>query len=110
MKEEGRKRLRERLGGSGSRRVGIAMVAVVVASWLPVMASACPVCYGEAEGGVIDGARMAIVFMAVLVYALIGGGIALVFALRRRAQRLQQEMDPRRGLRLVHPEPSAVAD
>lgn len=107
MKEEGRNRPHERLG---SRRPALVVLAVVLGTWIPAVASACPVCYGEAEGGVIDGARLAIVFMAVLVYALIGGGIGMVFALRRRAQRLQEEKDPRRGLRLVHPEPSAVAD
>lgn len=84
-----------------SRRIGVAALAVVLGSWLPAAASACPVCYGEAEGGVVDGARLAIVFMAVLVYALIGGGVAMVFALRRRALRLQKENDPRHGLHLV---------
>lgn len=83
------------------RRLALVVLAAVVGSWLPVVASACPVCYGEAEGGVVDGARLAIVFMAVLVYALIGGGIAMVFALRRRALRLQKENDPRHGLHLV---------
>jgi len=78
------------------------VLGVALGVALPDVASACPVCYGEAEGGFIDGARLAIVFMAVLVYALIGGGIGMVIALRRRAQRLQKERDPRRGLGLVH--------
>ena len=107
MKEDARRSLP---GRPWSRRLGIGLWAAILGSWLPAVAWACPVCYGEAEGGVVDGARMAIVFMAVLVYALIGGGIGMVIALRRRARRLQKERDPRRGLHLVHPEPSAVAD
>jgi len=92
------------------RRIRAVALALVVGTLVATAASACPVCYGEVEGGVITGARLAIVFMAVLVYALIGGGIGVFIALRRRALRLQKERDPRRGLRLIHPEPRAVSD
>jgi len=73
-------------------------VAFVLLAAAP--ATACPVCFGEAESGIIDGVRWAIVFMGALVYALIGGGIALVIVLRRRALRQQ---DPHKGLKLVPP-------
>lgn len=78
--------------------IGVLLAAGTLALAGP--AAACPVCFGEAESGIIDGVRWAIVFMGALVYALIGGGIALVIALRRRVRRLQ---DPHRGLKLVPP-------
>lgn len=74
-------------------------VAALALAWGP-LAAACPVCFGEAEAPVIDGVRWAIVFMAVLVYGLIGGGIALFLVLRRRSA---AAADPRRGLPLVSP-------
>lgn len=61
-------------------------------------ASACPVCYGETESGFLDGARLSVIFMGALTYLLIGGGLGVFLALRRRVQRLQ---DPQQGLRLV---------
>lgn len=65
-------------------------------------AAACPVCYGGTEGAMMDGLRWSIVFLGALVYVLLGGGIALAFALRRRARRLADRLaDPHRGLHLV---------
>ncbi|HEX2254727.1 MAG TPA: hypothetical protein VHQ65_15785 [Thermoanaerobaculia bacterium] len=75
----------------------VAVFAVLVAAWaLPALA--CPVCYGEAEGKVIDGTKMSMAFLGSLVYLVFAGAGGLVFALRRRVRRLQ---DPRRGLCLV---------
>ena len=47
-------------------------------------ANACSVCYGAAEGDMIDGARAAIVFMLALTYVLLGGGIGMVWIAHRR--------------------------
>lgn len=65
-------------------------------------AVACAVCYGQAQGDVISGAKLSIVFLGALVYAVIGGGVGVLFALRRRVRR---NLDPHHGLRLVHSEP-----
>ena len=65
-------------------------------------ALACAVCYGQAEGDVISGAKLSILFLGALVYVVIGGGVGVLFALRRRVRR---NLDPHHGLRLVHSEP-----
>ncbi|MEM7482231.1 MAG: hypothetical protein AAF481_13730 [Acidobacteriota bacterium] len=80
-------------------RAATTTVLVIAALFLwPGDLLACPVCYGEAEEPVIDGARWSIIFLGGLLYAMIGGGLTLFLLLRRRAQRLQE---PQRGLRLV---------
>lgn len=53
-------------------------------------AAACPVCYGDTDSPMIRGAELSILFMAILTYALIFGGVALFIVLRRRARRLAQ--------------------
>jgi len=64
-------------------------------------AAACPVCFGDTDDDhIANGVRWSMVFLGALVYLVIGGGLAMVLALRRRVRRLQ---DPRRGLRLVQP-------
>lgn len=78
-----------------------ALLAVVVAGLLQaVPAAACPVCYGEAGGDVIDGAKLSILFLGGLVYVVIGGGAGVILALRRR---VRKNLDERRGLHLVPP-------
>lgn len=76
--------------------------AALVAGWLVAApAFACPVCYGQAEGSVIDGAKLSVIFLGALVYVLIGGGIALAVVVHRRAVK---NLDARKGLRLLPPE------
>lgn len=77
-------------------------VATLAAGWLlAAPAFACPVCYGEAEGSVIDGAKLSVIFLGALVYLLIGGGVALAVVVHRRAVK---NLDAHRGLRLLPPE------
>jgi hypothetical protein len=64
-------------------------------------ALACPVCYGQADNAVIDGAKLSVIFLGALVYVLIGGGIALAVLAHRRAVK---NLDPHKGLRLLPPE------
>lgn len=83
------------------RRIA-ARVGVMVAGWLVAApAFACPVCYGQAEGSIIDGAKLSVIFLGALVYVLIGGGIALAVVVHRRAVK---NLDARKGLRLLPPE------
>lgn len=64
-------------------------------------AFACPVCYGEASGSMIDGAKLSVAFLGGLVYLVISGGVGAVLVLRRH---VRKNMDPRRGLHSVPPE------
>ena len=87
-------------GRATTRRTRAAILAVTAA--LAVLwaapALACPVCYGEAEGGVIDGTKMSVAFLGGLVYLLLFGGVGMAMVVRRRAMRAS---DLRHGLHLV---------
>jgi hypothetical protein len=72
--------------------------ALALATGSAAPALACPVCYGEASGGVIDGTKMSVAFLGGLVYLLLFGGAGMMLVVRRRALRT---MDPRHGLRLI---------
>lgn len=68
------------------RRMGRAWILASAAILLlPELAGACAVCYGAAEGDMIDGARASILFLLGLTYLVLGGGIGLVLVARRRA-------------------------
>lgn len=84
-------------------------VALAVAVLAAPRAFACPVCYGEADSGILDGARLSVIFMGLLTYGMIGGGLGIFLALRRRVRRLQQQQDPREGLHLVGSQTSSEA-
>lgn len=80
----------------------IQTIAVLIVGWLAAApAFACPVCYGEASGSMIDGAKLSVAFLGGLVYLVIGGGVGAVLVLRRH---VRKNMDPRRGLHSVPPE------
>jgi hypothetical protein len=83
---------------SGRRHLAVAVGALALAALWALPALACPVCYGEAEGGVIDGTRMSVAFLGGLVYLVLFGGVGMVLVARRRALR---SGDPRHGLHLV---------
>jgi hypothetical protein len=63
-----------------------ATVGVAGGALLPRLAHACAVCYGNAEGDVIGGTRLSVVFLLGLTYLLLGGGIG-AFLLARRHHR-----------------------
>lgn len=84
------------MSGRG-RTAGAAAALALVAGWA-APALACPVCYGEASGGVIDGTKMSVAFLGGLVYLLLFGGVGMAVMVRRRALKT---MDPRHGLRLI---------
>lgn len=62
--------------------LGAATLGLLVAA---APAAACPSCYGAADAPVLDGARSAVIFMGLLVYGLLGGGVAMVVLVRRKA-------------------------
>lgn len=83
---------------NGRGRISAALAGLALAALWALPALACPVCYGEAEGGVIDGAKLSIAFLGGLVYLVLFGGVGMVVLVRRRAL---QANDPRHGLHLV---------
>ena len=48
---------------------------------------ACSVCWGAAEDPVVAGTKLSIVFLLGLTYLLLGGGVGLLFVVRRKALR-----------------------
>ena len=83
--------------GAGAPRTFL-LVTAACSLLVGAEALGCPVCYGEAEGTMIDGTRWSVAFLGGLVYTLFLGAGGVVFALRKRVERLQ---DPRHGLRLA---------
>ena len=45
---------------------------------------ACSVCWGAAQDPVVHGTKLSIVFLLVLVYLLLGGGVGMVLMVRRK--------------------------
>jgi hypothetical protein len=52
---------------------------------------ACPSCYGNAEGPLIDAARLGIGLLLALVLAIQGGFVAFFLHLRRQARKAQDQ-------------------
>lgn len=48
---------------------------------------ACPVCFGDSDSPMAHAANMSILFMMIVTYALIVGGVATVFVLRLKARK-----------------------
>ena len=48
---------------------------------------ACSVCWGNVQDPVVEGTKLSIVFLLGLTYLLLGGGVGLVFIVRRKALR-----------------------
>ena len=56
---------------------------------------ACSVCWGNAQDPVVHGTKLSIVFLLVLTYLLLGGGVGMMVMVRRRAKKLMQaELQP----------------
>lgn len=65
------------------RRVAAFAVAAALAHAGEAMA--CAVCWGNVDSPIIDGVKASIAFMAGLVYLVLGGGVAAMVVIRRRA-------------------------
>lgn len=80
-------------------------VAVVLHLVFAGSVGACPVCFGEAEAPILDGARWSVVFLGALVYLLLGGaGLAFWLVRRKAVEQQRRQQDPHRGLHLVSSE------
>ena len=52
---------------------------------------ACPVCFGAEETSMIDGARLGVLVMLAITFAVQGGFVAFFLYLRKRAKRIADD-------------------
>ena len=65
----------------------LAVLAAVAGMFLAAPSFACPVCYGDSDSPMGQAANLSILFMVIVTYVLILGGIATVFVLRIKARK-----------------------
>jgi hypothetical protein len=59
-----------------------------------MMALACPACFGAAETSMIDGAKLGVLVLLAILFAVQGGFVAFFLYLRKRAKRFAEtELD-----------------
>jgi heme/copper-type cytochrome/quinol oxidase subunit 2 len=74
----------------------ILAVLALAASWAWAAPSfACPVCFGDTDSPMAGAANLSILFMMIVTYVVILGGLATVFVLRMKARKKQQERKDR---------------
>ena len=66
-------------------------IAVCLSLAFAAPALACPTCYGDAEGPMIDAARLGMWLLLGVTFAIQGGFIAFFLYLRRQARRAQHQ-------------------
>ena len=73
-------------------RLSLALVSAGL-FWLaaPGLALACPVCFGDAEGPLIDAARLGMFLLLGITLAIQGAFVAFFLYLRRQARRAQDQ-------------------
>jgi len=67
-------------------RLAVATAAIVLIAAGPVFA--CPMCFGAEETSMIDGAKIGVVVMLAITFAVQGGFLAFFLYLRKRAKRI----------------------
>lgn len=77
---QGRARLR------GIRTAVTTVVAVMIGGGSSLLA--CPVCFGAEETGMIDGAKLGVLVMLGILFAVQGGFVGFFLYLRKRAKRI----------------------
>jgi len=68
------------------RRVLATAAAVVIGGSASLLA--CPVCFGAEETSMIDGAKLGVLVMLGILFAVQGGFVGFFFYLRERAKRI----------------------
>jgi hypothetical protein len=79
-----------------SRCFGVRVVAALVAvmTLSATDAFACPMCFGAEESSLIDGAKLGILIMLGITFAVQGAFLAFFLYLRRRAKLIaEQDLD-----------------
>jgi hypothetical protein len=76
-----------------STRLGVTRVLTTAAAVLIGGSSsvfACPVCFGAEETSMIDGARLGVLVMLGVLFAVQGGFVGFFLYLRKRAKRIAE--------------------
>jgi len=68
------------------RRAFTTAAAVMIGGGTSVLA--CPVCFGAEETSMIDGAKLGVLVMLAVLFAVQGGFVAFFLYLRQRAKRI----------------------
>jgi len=71
------------------RRAFTTAAAVMIGGGSSVLA--CPVCFGAAETSMIDGARLGVLVMLAILFAVQGGFVGFFLYLRKRAKRIADD-------------------
>ena len=82
----GTTRYRDRAPGEGIRRAFTTAAAVMIGGSSTVLA--CPVCFGAEETSMVDGARLGVLVMLGILFAVQGGFVGFFLYLRKRAKRI----------------------
>jgi len=82
----GTTRYRDRAPGEGIRRAFTTAAAVMIGGGSSVLA--CPVCFGAVETSMIDGAKLGVLVMLAVLFAVQGGFVGFFLYLRKRAKRI----------------------
>ena len=69
-----------------SRAVVTTAVAVMIGGSSTLLA--CPVCFGAEETSMIDGAKLGVLVMLAILFAVQGGFVGFFLYLRKRAKRI----------------------
>jgi len=72
------------------RTVTFILLALLVA-FLSVPAPACPSCYGQAEGPIIDGMNSAIGAMIGIIGFVLSGFVVMFIAIGRRTRKIHKQ-------------------
>ncbi|HUF16475.1 MAG TPA: hypothetical protein VMS12_00360 [Thermoanaerobaculia bacterium] len=79
------------------------VVAAVIAVLFPTIAEACPVCYGDSDSAMAQGANNAVLFLLGVVLLVQAGFVALFYTFWRRSTALRRKREQFRliqGMRL----------
>ena len=77
---------RDRYARDLIRRALVTTAAVITGGGSSVLA--CPVCFGAEETSMIDGAKLGVLVMLAILFAVQGGFVGFFLYLRRRAKRI----------------------
>ena len=77
----------KRMNTMHARAMGVAVAAVLLMTIGVTLSVACPLCFSQADAQTADGLNDAVLLLMGLTGSVLGGVVAFVISLRRRAVR-----------------------